>query len=426
MRILVVTDNRFWREQIGSQRRISSLCKHFLVQGHELSIIFAGHLYPLDESLLASGRFPYGIESFGRRPEQATGGGQDLPVIARIRNTLRQVVSQGRAQLSRRRDDSLSSGRRLLALQFREPKLRDFVDERVRQRFIATCEKLQPELIIVEYVRLAYVLDSCRTAIPKGCRTLIDTHDVQHERQERYHACGQTHDIDITAAEEARALSLADAVIAIQATDAAKLSAICPGLRVIVAGFPETVHQHATRDNPESVVRIAFFGSDMPPNREAAKVLVKDVFPSLRERFAERVELHLYGKVCEAFAGDVRVPGLVLHGFVDDLFAAYAQIDVVANPITFGGGLKIKNVEALCHGRALLTTQVGAEGLEAGIDVAFQVADETDLFLDRLGQLVESASLRQHWSEHALLFARKHLSEDAVYADLDSFVDAAC
>lgn len=426
MRVLVVTDNRFWREQIGSQRRISSLCRHLHDLGHELSIVFAGHLYPVDENLLASGRFPYGIESFGRRTEQLAGGGQGVPVGLLIRNTLRQVVSQGRAQLSRWGGYGPRSGRRILALQFQEPKLRDFVDERVRQRFSVACETFQPALIIVEYVRLAYVLDLCREAIPMGCRTLIDTHDVQFERQERYHACGQVHDIDITASEEARALSLADAVIAIQATDAAKLSAICPGLRVIVAGFPETIHQHTDREKPEGAVRIAFFGSDMPPNREAAMALVKGFFPSLRQRFAERVELHLYGKVCEAFAGDALVPGLVLHGFVEDLIAAYAQIDLVANPIAFGGGLKIKNVEALCHGRPLITTTVGAEGLEDGLGVAFQVADETGLFLERLGQLVESASLRHHWSEHALLFARQHLSEDAVYADLDRYVDAAC
>lgn len=402
------------------------MCKHFLNQGHELSIIFAGHLYPVDESLLASGRFPYGIDSFGQRPEQAMGGRQKLSVIARMRNALRQIVSQVRAQLSRLRDDSSRSGRQLLALQFQEPKLRDFVDERVQQRFVATCERLQPELIIVEYVRLAYVLDSCRAAIPKGCRTLIDAHDVQYERQERYHASGQVHDIDITPMEEARALSLANAVIAIQATDAAKLSAICPGSRVIVAGFPEKIYQHAARDNPKEVVRVAFFGSDMPPNREAAMVLVKKVFPSLREQFGERVELHLYGKVCEAFAGKMVVPGLVLHGFVDDLIAAYAEIDVVANPIAFGGGLKIKNVEALCHGRPLITSTVGAEGLDEGVGIAFQVADETDLFLERLGQLVESPSLRRHWSEHALLFARLHLSEDAVYAELDRYIVAAC
>lgn len=422
MKVLIVTDSRFWREQIGSQRRISSLCKHFHDQGHELSIIFAGHLYPIDDSHLASGRFPYAIEFLGRHSEQVIGGGQSLSLRVRIRRILRQLVSQGRAVFSRWSDKSSRTGKRVFSLQLQEPKLPDFVDERVRQIFIASCESFQPELIIVEYVRLAYVLDTCRIAIPKGCRSLIDTHDVQFERQERFHASGQVHDIDITATEEARALSLADAVLAIQATDAAKLSAISPGLRVIVAGFPETTYQHAERDNPEDVVRIAFFGSDMPPNRNAAAVLSRRIFPSLRERFGERVELHLYGKVCEAFSDAASLPGLVLHGFVDDLIAAYAQIDVVANPIAFGGGLKIKNVEALCHGRALLTTAVGAEGLEAGEGKAFWVANGEMAFTEQLARLVEDKACRLQLSINALAFANEHLSAHVVYADLDTFV----
>lgn len=422
MRVLVITDNRFWREQIGSQRRISSLCKHLQDQRHELFVIFAGHLYPMDEELLASGQFPYQIESFGRRAEQVVGEGHSLPAWARVRRTLKRLLSQVLATLSRWRDKSSHEGKRVFVLQWQEPKLKDFVDERVQQLFIASCAKYQPGLIIVEYVRLSYVLDLCRGAIPKGCRTLIDTHDVQFERQERYHARGQVHDIDITAAEEARALSLADAVIAIQATDAKKLSVICPKLRVIVAGFPETIFQHPVRDNPKNVVRVAFFGSDMPPNQDAAWVLVTRIFPSLRELFGEHVELHLYGKVCAGFARSASVPGLVLHGFVEDLVAAYAEVDLVANPITFGGGLKIKNVEALCHGRPLITTSVGAEGLEAGAGKGFWVADGEVEFENQLKVLVKDEAARYQLAEEARAFARRHLSADVVYADFDAFV----
>lgn len=425
MRILVVTDNRFWREQIGSQRRISSLCRHLHTRGHELMAVFAGHLYPLDEDLLAQGRFPGRLEAFGRREEPVAGNGQRPALLPRIRRMLRQLVSHGRAVVSRWRHES-SPGRKLAwALQLQEPKLDDFVDDRLLQKFAGSCAGHQPELIIIEYVRLAYVLDSCQAAIPNGCRTLIDTHDVQHERQERYHACGQVHDIDITPSEEARALSLADAVVAIQTSDAMKLASICPGLRVIVAGFPENTYRHGMRTDAEGVVRIAFFGSDMPPNRDAALILVTRIFPALRERFGNHVELHLYGKVCDGIVSYSNLPGVALHGFVDDLAAAYAQIDVVANPIAFGGGLKIKNVEALCHGRPLVTTSIGAEGIEIGIDEAFQVADQPASFVEKLSGLVESGSVRSHWSNNALRFAERYLSESAVYAELDRFIDAA-
>lgn len=426
MRILVVTDNRFWREQIGSQRRISSLCQHLRNQGHELSIIFAGHLYPVDESLLTSGHFPYSIESFGRLTEQPAGTGQGVPVSARLRTSLRKILSQGRAQLARWRDASVRGRRLMLTLQWREPKLRDFIDERVCQRFLASCERVQPELVIVEYLRLSYVLDICRAAIPIGCRSLIDTHDVQSERQERFHACGQVHDIDITPAEEAQALSLADAVIAIQPTDAAKFLAMCPKLKVVVAGFPEPIFEHPVRDNPDYVVRIGFFGSDMPPNRDAARFLVVKLFPTLRQQFGERVELHIFGNVCGGLLGIDTVPGVIVHGFVDDLVSAYAEIDVVANPIAFGGGLKIKNVEALCHGRALLTTPLGAEGLEKGAGIGFWVADGESEFARRLEELVSDEPGRRRLSGAALAYARSHLSADVVYAEMDAFIRDAC
>lgn len=422
MRMLLVTDNRFWREQIGSQRRIASLLKHFVDQGHELFVIFAGHLYSVDVSLLSSNQFGCGFESFGLKEELPVELAPRVPLRVRIRQTLRKMASQGIVQATRWLNDSFPSGRRVLSLQFQEPKLRDFVDKRVEHLFVKVCEKFKPEAIIVEYVRLAYLLETCRMAIPEGCRTLIDTHDVQFERQARFHDSGQVHDIDITATEEARALSTADAAIAIQATDALKLSAICPGLKVIVAGFAENIYQHPARDNPENAVRVAFFGSDMPPNRDAASLLVKRIFPLLRSRFAERFELHLFGKVCETFTGELQVPGLILHGFVDDLAGAYAQIDLIANPIAFGGGLKIKNVEALCHGRAMLTTSVGSEGLESGIGTGFLVADSETEFASCLEKLIEDDALRNRLSLQASEFARQYFSAEAVYGELDAYM----
>lgn len=423
MRVLVVTDNRFWRGQIGSQRRILSLCKHLHDQGHELSIVFAGHLYPVDQETLDSGRFPYAFDSFGLRAQPSDAVGREAPLIIRFRWGLRQIISQLASQLSRwRREKTRPSGKRVFFLQLWEPKLRDFVDQRVKQRFQSACEKFRPQLIIVEYVRLAYVLSDCRSAIPHGCRTIIDTHDVQYERQARFHETGERHDIDITPAEEADALSLADAVLAIQSIDGAKLSEILPNRKVLVAGFPESLYEHPRRANADNVVRLAFFGSDMPPNREAALVMLRHFFPLLRARFGKQVELHIFGKVCNAFEPDSGNPGVIFHGYVDDLVAAYEQIDLVTNPVRFGGGLKIKNVEALCHGRALITTPVGAEGLEAAVGKGFWVAADDTQFAAMLEKLVEDTSLRTQLAQDALAFARDNLSEEVVYAALDSYI----
>lgn len=423
MKILVVTDNRFWREQLGSQRRISSLCTHFVARGHRLHVLFAGHLYPPDRQVLDRAPLPYALDAMGER-EAATGPAvvkDSWPAMWRKRG--KGAIKQLLCEVSRRMEAGHPSGKRRLDLQLQEPKLRDFVDPAVAARFRQACGKFQPDLVVIQYVRLAYLLSAGRNAIPPACRTLIDTHDVQYERQARFHERGEVHDIDISAAEEARMLSMADAVVAIQATDAAKLGAMLPGGRVIVAGFPETIHLHPKRDGLLGAVRLAFFGSDMPPNREAARALLDIHFPHLRQRFGDAVELHLFGRVCEAFDATRAGTGVVLHGFVDDLAAAYAEIDLIANPIAFGGGLKIKNVEALCHGRPLLTTPIGAEGLEEGIGQGFWVAKDEAQFSGLLEKLVEDAAARAALGEGALAFARCHLAEEAVYMELDSYIE---
>lgn len=423
-KILVVTDNRFWREQLGSQRRISSLCRHLLARGHRLHVLFAGHLYPPDRQVLDRTPLPYALDAMGERGA-AIGpavGKERRPAIWRKRG--KGAVKQLWCEVSRTLRPGHSSGRRRLALQLQEPKLRDFVNPAVAARFRQLCGQFQPDVVVIEYVRLAYLLSSGKEAIPSACRTLIDTHDVQYERQARFHERGEVHDIDISAAEEARALSMADAVIAIQAVDAAKLEALLPGGRVIVAGFPEKIHLHPKRDGQGGAVRLAFFGSDMPPNREAACALLDIHFPPLRQRFGDGVELHLFGRVCDAFEAAGGGAGVVLRGFVDDLAAAYAEIDLVANPIAFGGGLKIKNVEALCHGRPLLTTPIGAEGLEEGIGQGFWVAKDEAQFSALLEKLVEDAASRAALSDGALAFACCHLAEEAVYRGLDSYIEA--
>ena len=97
---------------------------------------------------------------------------------------------------------------------------------------------------------------------------------------------------------------------------------------------------------------------------------------------------------------------------------AYCDADIVINPVFLGGGLKIKNVEALCYGKPLVTTTVGAEGLEQGIDKAFFVCDSAENMVAKLSELIEKPQLRLDISQKAHEFARENFDEDRVYQDL--------
>jgi hypothetical protein len=69
-------------------------------------------------------------------------------------------------------------------------------------------------------VRLSYLDESARQVLPEHAITLVDTHDLMHERAARFQPRGEEHDFAISAEEEAEALSLLDHMLAIQSVEA--------------------------------------------------------------------------------------------------------------------------------------------------------------------------------------------------------------
>jgi glycosyltransferase involved in cell wall biosynthesis len=111
--------------------------------------------------------------------------------------------------------------------------------------------------------------------------------------------------------------------------------------------------------------RVLFLGSfQHPPNRAAARLLCQDVWPAAAPRLPGW-ELVLAGPGSADFlAGLDDVPaGVSATGFVADLDALFRSCSVFAAPLTEGGGIKIKILEALARGIPVVTTPIGAEGI---------------------------------------------------------------
>jgi glycosyltransferase involved in cell wall biosynthesis len=420
-KILVVTDNRFWRSALGSQKRISSLLTYLHELNFEVHVVFAGMLYAEDEKCverfegikidaLGSGRVPSFVEQPGP--------------FERFKGVSKAVVKQCLVELERfaRGDASIS---RLAPQHFylstKEHKLRDFRNEAVKRKFESVFYDFNPQIVIVEYVRLAWLLESLASDVREKCLIAVDTHDVQSERKKRFNAYSKSHDIDITEQEEARALSAADVVIAIQREDAAKLSAMVPGKKVVVAGYPFSAKERCGYGREgAATVRLGFVGSDMAPNVHALEFLVNDVLPQVRKAHGERVELHAFGGVCDALQRSQvwSKEGVFLHGYVQDIESIWSEVDIAVNPVCFGGGLKIKNIEALSFGVPLVTSSCGAEGLEHGAGEAFVVADTVDDLISALEELIGAPVLMQSLGKAAREFAADYFSAEAVYKDL--------
>ncbi len=208
---------------------------------------------------------------------------------------------------------------------------------------------------------------------------------------------------------EARVLMTADAVVAFTEADRSALSALAPAARVIRIApgiaIPAQPSDPVGTDPP----RVLFLGSFVhPPNVEAATRLARVIFPPVRARLPNTV-LEIVGDAppleVRALAGE----GVVVTGGIADTAPYLEQAAVVAAPLRLGGGMRVKVLEALAAGKALVATPRAVAGIELVPGTHALVADTDTELADHLIALLERADRRRQLGNAAREWATAHL-----------------
>jgi glycosyltransferase involved in cell wall biosynthesis len=122
------------------------------------------------------------------------------------------------------------------------------------------------------------------------------------------------------------------------------------------------------------------------PNLDAAERLISRIWPLVQARVPD-ARLVIAGQQAERIPSFARRPeGVVFAGFVEDLDQLYAEARVIACPITVGGGTRVKLIEAAAYGKAMVSTRIGAEGLD--------FADGEEIVLSDTDADIAAASVR--------------------------------
>ena len=210
------------------------------------------------------------------------------------------------------------------------------------------------DVCMTTYVWMSAALD----ALPESCVRVIDTQDVFGGRAAQFYLRGQAPVwYYTTPSEEGRGLDRADLVIAIQQSEADLLQARSRA-RVMTVGFLGEPRRLPARAADGTLVA-GFIGSGNPFNVASALTMVKAVNAA---PLPAHVRLVAAGPICDVLR---RAPGnpFELMGVVAEVESFYAAIDIALNPMQGGTGLKIKTVEALAFGRAMIGTGTAFEGV---------------------------------------------------------------
>lgn len=158
--------------------------------------------------------------------------------------------------------------------------------------------------------------------------------------------------------------------------DAQGLHVFSPELDVQTVGIPLLESVNGAIDaaprgtvSPDVGQRVGFIASfGHAPNVEALEFLVREIAPAL-QRMLPSARICVAGRQPPQALVETAPANVDFAGFVDSVADFYASCDLVVAPLLSGGGVKIKVVEAMGYGKAVVTTAIGAEGIagaEAG------------------------------------------------------------
>jgi len=269
------------------------------------------------------------------------------------------------------------------------------------------------DVIIIEYIHCSYFLNY----LVKDVYVILDAHDIishRTEEFEKYHYAGKGQGamFKMTRENEIDILKIYDNVIVLCQPDLKKVNEMIGIGKAILCPHPATPNTHEIRP---CVKNISFVASSYLPNIDAVNWFLAKCWPRIVNKYP--VQLKIYGTICSELRS-IDLEGVSLNGFVPNPGIIYEDADIIINPVRFGAGLKIKNIEALSHSLPLVTTTHGARGIESGIDDCFLVADDADGFFYAIESLIQSAELRKKIGKNALEFIAGSFSAEKCFEPL--------
>ena len=197
-------------------------------------------------------------------------------------------------------------------------------------------------------------------------------------------------------AREAAACRHADLTVAVSEHDRDRLAAIAPSADItwIPTGVDTDYFNPAmNRERPNHIV---FSGSmDWHPNEDAVRYFMDEILPIVRRDIPDATFSIVGRNPSPALTAAAAASGATVTGTLDDIRPAIAEASLCVVPLRAGSGTRLKIFEALSMGKAVVSTTVGAEGLDITPGRHYVAADGAAAFAEAVVSLLHDDRRRR-------------------------------
>ncbi|MBV9943285.1 MAG: glycosyltransferase [Solirubrobacterales bacterium] len=168
------------------------------------------------------------------------------------------------------------------------------------------------------------------------------------------------------------------------------------------------------------VTLLANFG--YAPNVDAALHFCHEILPPIRAE-VDDVHVWLVGNAPPPEVRTLAGERVTVTGYVPDVRPYLDAADVIVCPLRIGGGIKVKMIEAIRRGKAIVSTRIGAQGLPAQARRALLVAEDPTEFAHAVTTLLRDEPRRRLLERRAAAAAMKLPTWDESAAVLTKVYD---
>lgn len=304
-----------------------------------------------------------------------------------------------------------------------------FKSSRFARLLQSVLREFSPDVVLLEGLPVTQYVDQIRRTCP--ARIVYHAHNVEHLIWSRLADAEHVLLRRVYLREQVRRLrsyeiamlsnGKLDAIVAFTKVDAVALRTLGFSGPIHVKPFALDLEQYRPAYAPETHPTLFHLGSlGWEPNRQGIEWFLGKVFPLIRQKFPT-AEIHIAGHIPPTFRLPV-TEGVHIVGPVADAKEFMRSRSVLVVPLQAGSGVRVKVIEAMAVGKAIVSTTIGAEGIAYTEGHDLLIADTPEAFADAVCLLLENPCLIETLGRNARTYIEQHHDAKRVGEELVAFL----
>jgi glycosyltransferase involved in cell wall biosynthesis len=287
-----------------------------------------------------------------------------------------------------------------------------FRSDKVKDRLAGCVAEREPDVIVLDFLDAAINFPKHST-IP----TVLFQHNVESEIWRRHANNGSSGvkklmyrlEFSKMLRYERAAVAEFDHVIAVSEHDKQLMSAWAGPRRITVVPTGVDTEQFCPgQPVPSQKPLVTFVGAmDWEPNVDAVKYFCAEIWPQVLEKVPQ-AKFRIVGRNPDGRVTALAGSSVEVTGRVPSVVEHLREAAVVVVPLRVGGGTRLKIYEAMAVGKAVVSTSVGAEGLDVHHERDIVLSDTATNFAESVTALLQNPDYRERVGRTAAELAAKY------------------